>query len=138
METVKECQEWCECCWKCYETYMLNTSKIFPNCPFIISLSQIEMQNMDKPFTNENYIILHDDRKYSYSFDNLPNEDRFKLSNDLKIYRKNGNPITLKRILEEMSSSPFYNSELIMQDNRKVLEDFDKKSNIIYEPYFSF
>jgi hypothetical protein len=106
---------------------------IFPNCPFSISCIN-DIKQLDETFTEKKDIIIKDDRanEFNYYYSNLNKNELAQYTNYLVIKQKNDVPITLRQILTEMSHSTHYNNSIIMKDDHRFLEGFDKMTDIEY------
>jgi hypothetical protein len=128
--------EWCSCCEECMTKGYDRIENEFPNCPFSISLDRTDMIRLDEPFTDENKIIIYDNRMDLWEYSLINDDIKKKYRNKLIIRRINDNkPITLRQILEKMSKSKHYNDSFMMCDHH-FLECISKCSNVLYEPGF--
>jgi hypothetical protein len=105
-----------ERCSNYYETMFGLIEEEFPNSPFDVSLSRNDLLRLDKPFTNENYIIIIDKRTQSH----------------VKVEQLDNNPITLRQILHQLISTPSYDRHT----DHHFLEYFRKNDNVHYTACF--
>lgn len=110
----------------------------FPNAPFSICLPYCELIKLDKPFSNEKVVVIHDDRAShtNYYYKDVPLSDINQFRDYLVIKQKNNKCITLRDVLHEMIQSPHYNHSIISKDPHCFLEAFFQTSPIQYNPFF--
>ena len=87
------------------------------------------------PYTNQDIIIIKDDRTNSYYYSNCDPKYKKKFINYMVIKSKN-KKITLRHILNKMIKNKHYSNKVVIEDDHHFLEFFDKKNNNIYEPFF--
>lgn len=118
-----------------YENIHARWEKEFPNAPFSISLPDEYLDQLDLPYTNQDIIIIKDDRTNSYYYSNCDPKYKKKFINYMVIKSKN-KKITLRHILNKMIKNKHYSNKVVIEDDHHFLEFFDKKNNNIYEPSF--
>ena len=116
-----------------YEKLCKDLDNIFSNAPFSISCID-DIKQLDETFTEKKDIIIKDGRinKSNYYYSNLNKNELAQYTDYLVIKQKNDVPITLRQILTEMSNSTHYNNSIIMKDDHRFLEGFDKMTDIEY------
>ena len=112
--------------------------KEFSNMPFNISCID-NIEELDKPFfdSTENLIIIKDDRCFGWCFENLPEDEKNKLLNYTKIYKRpDAFYISLRDVLEGMLRDKHYKNEYMVQDDHRFLEGWDKVDEVNFTVFF--
>jgi hypothetical protein len=111
--------------------------------PFNIELSDNikNIEDIDKPFTDEATIFICDDRiaKDNYYYKNTDELELNELCDYLIITRKNiDKPITIRQIVNLIIKSKHYNNDIVSSDDHQNLTGFYKKSPNSIQYYASF
>ena len=111
--------------------------KIFPRAPFSISCVD-DIAELDETFTDEQVILILDDRCLGYYFDDINPEERTKYFHYTVVKQNNNQPITLKDVIQALIDDTHYWDEFVMSDPHCFLEMFDKskRSNIQYTMFW--
>jgi hypothetical protein len=111
----------------------------FPKSPFSISLGFDELKKLDEPFTDLNKIYIIDDRISSsnYYYSDTPLAIIKSLATKLIVRSHNGNPITLRQVLNTMIHHRHYRNKSVREDSHMFLELFEKTNNpSIFDTFF--
>ena len=111
---------------KNYEKLYEELDKTFPKTPFSISCVDY-LHKLDEVFTEQNMIIIVDDRAKSWH-----------VWNYTVVKKVNDNPITMRQVIQAMIDDKHYWNEVVLRDCHVFLEGFDKRdrSEIEYVAYF--
>ena len=103
----------------------------FPNCPFFISCVN-SMQKLDEKFTDEQLIIIKDDRAKYWSlwFEDFTEEEANEYINYTVVKASYSQPITLRTIIQAMTDDGHYSNFYTLRDSHRFLEGFDKSSEL--------
>ena len=115
---------------KHYQDLRNKLDEQFPNPPFVIDCVD-NIEQLDEVFTTKYTILVKDDRSL-YWLHEAP-VVRHENVNYTVVKRVNGQPITIRNILEAMINDKHYSSELIQQDSHVFLEKFDGSSKSYIE-----
>ena len=77
-------------------------------------------QPLDTILSQQDNIVIYDDRSYSYEYSHLSKSDQQKYINYLHVKKDNDSSITLKKALTEMMNHEFYS-----KNNKITSENFD-------------
>lgn len=126
-----------------YYEFMEKLREQFDEAPFNIELSDNikNIEDIDKPFTEESTIFIYDDRicQENYYYKNMDQSELNELGDYLMITRESiDKPITLRQIVNSMIKSEHYNNEIIIDDDHHNLTGFYKKSPNSIQYYASF
>ena len=100
----------------------------FPKACFDIclGLNNVDDYNkmMDEKFTDENTIIVKDDRanEWSYYWSEWPRDKLAQFVNYTVVNRVDNKPITLRQVFKAMEADPHYSLESSRQDNHCFIE----------------
>lgn len=119
-----------------YEEIFARWDKEFPDVPFSISLPDEYLDKLDEQFTDEDIIIIKDDRTDSYYYSKCSKEYKKKFINNMVIKATKNNKITLRQIINKMIKNKHYSNEVVIQDNHNFLEGFAKINDNMYMPFF--
>jgi hypothetical protein len=122
-----------------YDEYYRLIELEFPKSPFSISLGFEELKKLDEPFTDLNKIYIMDGRisNSNYYYSDTPPGIIKSLGTKLIVRSQNGNPITLREVLNTMINHRHYRIKSVREDSHMFLEMFEKTSNpSIFDTFF--
>ena len=125
---------------KNYEKLYEELDETFPKTPFSISCVDY-LHELDEVFTEQNTIIIVDDRAKSWhvwneTFNDVQNIHEY--INYTVVKKVNEQPITMRQVIQAMIDDKHYWNEVVQRDCHVFLEGFDKRdrSEIEYVAYF--
>jgi hypothetical protein len=122
-----------------YDEYYRLIDLEFPKSPFSISLGFNELKKLDEQFTELNKIYIIDGRinHSNYYYSNTPLAIIKSLATKVIVRQQNGNPITLRQVLNTMINHRHYRNKSVREDSHSFLEGFDKTNDpSIFETFF--
>jgi len=111
-----------------------NFSVLFEKKSYLRYCMFDSFDDLDKVISNEDNIIIYDNRAHYYEYNQLPDDMKNKYINYLHIRKKDDKPITYRQVLTEMMNCKFYsknNKEQYEYFNHIFLEDIIHKENTI-------
>ena len=116
---------------------------LFPNPPFAIScVIDDDISELDEKFTDEEVIIIKDDRAkwwvHGFRHGEITEEEASEYIHYAVVKAPFKGNITLRVIIQAMINDPHYSDPMILNDSHSFLEGFEKSrlSSIEYTCYF--